>query len=69
VSETIEVSQWDQLLAKLGLTEREALNAIVQDADIGRSIRRFVQNSARNHFVPEDVLLAVGRQRKAAVFR
>jgi hypothetical protein len=62
--ETIEISQWDHLLAKLGLTEREALDAILVDGDIGHSIRRFVQDSFRHHFVPEDVLLAVGKQRK-----
>ena len=70
VPETLEVSQWDQLLTKLGLTEKEALDAIIQDSDIGRSIWRFVQESFRSHFVPEDVLLALRkRQRKAAAPR
>lgn len=64
--ETLEICQWDQLLTKLELTEQEALDAIVRDSDIGRSIRRFVQDSFRDHFVPEDVLLAIGKQRKAA---
>jgi hypothetical protein len=59
VSEPVEVAQWDRLLHKLGLSEREALDAIVRDGDAGRSIRRFVQESRRDHFVPEDVLLAL----------
>ena len=67
VPEPVEVAQWDQLLSKLGLTEPEALDAIVRDADIGRSIRRFVQESCRDHFVPEDVLLAL--KREAAMYR
>jgi len=62
VSEPVEVAQWDQLLNKLGLTEREALDAVVRDGDIGHSIRRFVQESCRDHFVPENVLLALKRE-------
>jgi hypothetical protein len=59
VPEAVEVTQWDQLLGKLGLSEREALDAIIQEGDIGRSIRRFVHDSSRNHFIPEDVLRAM----------
>ena len=62
ISEPVEVAQWDQLLNKLGLTEREALDAIVRDGDIGLSIRRFVQESWRDHFVPENVLIALKRE-------
>ena len=65
----VEVSRWDQLLDKLGLTEQEALNAIVRDGDIGRSIRRFVHDSCRDHFVPEDVLLAMKLQREPDTVR
>lgn len=69
VSEPVEVSRWDQLLDRLGITEREALDAIVRDSDIGRSIRRFVHDSSYDHFVPENVLLAVNLRCDAAVFR
>ena len=63
VAETVEVARWDLLLGKLGLTEREALDAIARDGEAGRSIRRFVHDSCRDHFVPEDVLHAVKLQR------
>lgn len=69
VPEPGKMSRWDQLLDKLGVTEREALDAIVRDGDIGRSIRCFVLDSCRDHFVPEDVLLAMNLQREAATFR
>ena len=68
-SEPVPVSRWDQLLDKLGLTDREALDAIIRDGDTGRSIRRFVQDSSREHFVPEDVLLAMNLRRDSAMFR
>ena len=61
-----EVAQWDQLLRKLGLTEREALDAITQNCDVGLSIRRFVQDACRSHFIPENVLLAMKLQRETA---
>jgi 2-hydroxy-3-keto-5-methylthiopentenyl-1-phosphate phosphatase len=48
-----------KLLDKIGLTEREALDAIVRDGDIGGSIRRFVQDCRQHCFVPENVLSAV----------
>ena len=66
VPEPVEGARWDQLLGELGITEREALDAIVKDDHIGRSIRRFVRDSCRHHFVPEDVLLAMKLQREAA---
>jgi hypothetical protein len=66
VPEPVEVARWDQLLGELGITEREALDAIAKDGDIGRSIRRFVRDSCRDHFVPEDVLLAMKLQREAS---
>jgi hypothetical protein len=62
-SETIAISHWDQLLGKLELSEQEALTAIVLDNEIGRVIRQFVQASARAHFIPEDVLIAVNQRR------
>ena len=65
----VEVSRWDQLLDKLGVTEREALDAIVREGEVGRSIRSFVHDSCRDHFVPEDVLLAMKLQQEAATFR
>jgi hypothetical protein len=57
------------LLDKLGVSEREAIEAIVREGEIGRSIRSFVQDSCRDHFVPEDVLLAMNLQREAAALR
>jgi hypothetical protein len=69
VPEPVEVSGWDQLLGDLGITEREALEAVILDRDIGRSIRRFVQDSFRDRFVPEDVLLAMNLQQRTVAFR
>ena len=66
VPEPAEAARWDKLLGELGITEREALDAIVNDGDIGRSIKRFVRDSCRHHFVPEDVLLAMKLEKDAA---
>jgi hypothetical protein len=59
VPEAVEAALWDQFLDDLGLTEREALDAIIRGGDVGASIRRFVRDSCRDHFIPEDVLRAV----------
>lgn len=59
VAEPVEAPLWDKLLAKLGLTEREALDEIFRDGEAGRSIRHFARNFCRNHFVPERVLRAM----------
>ena len=69
VSEAIEVTQWDRFLGRLGLTEHEALDAINREGDVGCSIRRFVQDSCRDHFIPENVLLAVNLRRDEAEAR
>ena len=69
VPETVEVTRWDQFLGKLGLTEREALDAINRGGDVGSSIRRFVLDSSHDHFIPEDVLLAVNLRRDDAKAR
>jgi hypothetical protein len=66
VPELVEAARWDKLLGELGITEHEALEAIVNDGYIGRSIRRFVRESCRHHFVPEDVLIAMKLQQEAA---
>ena len=66
VSEAVEVTLWDQFLGKLGLTEREALDAIIREGDLGKSIRRFVRESCHNHFIPEDVLHAMNLRRDVA---
>lgn len=60
------VAEWDRLLDSLGLTEAEALTAIADRRDAAQSIRRFVRNEFREHFVPEDVLLAMKLEREVA---
>ena len=57
--EPVELPLWDKLLAELGLTEREALDAVLRDGEAGRSIRHFARSFCRNHFVPERVLRAM----------
>ena len=66
--EEIGLSKWNQLLATIGIDEREALNAIVLDSKIGLSLRRFVRDSARYYFVPEDALHAVSLYRELICF-
>jgi hypothetical protein len=68
MQEAIELSKWDQLLAKIGINEQDALNAIVHDCETGRSIRRFVRNSANVRFVPVDALHAVSMYRELLSF-
>lgn len=47
------------LLKRLGLTDIEALTAIREGREASQPITRFVLDEFRQHFVPEDVLLAV----------
>jgi len=68
VPESRGTSKWDQLLGKLGISEREALNAIVLDGEVGYSLRRFVRKAAHEHFVPEDALHAVSLYRELICF-
>lgn len=60
------VPKWDRLLDRLGLTEAEALAAIVDRRDAAQPIRRFVREEFHEHFVPEDVLLAMNLERNVA---
>jgi hypothetical protein len=62
---TAESALWDQLLNKLELTEAEALEAIVEGKEAGPAIRRFVHQEFRDHFIPENVLLALSMERDA----
>lgn len=52
-------TEWDQLLVRLGLTDAEALAAVREGREAGQAIRNFVRWAFREHFVPEDVLLAM----------
>lgn len=63
IPEPVEASRWDKLLGELGLTEPQALDAIQRNGDVGRLIRRFVDDSCHDHFVPEDVLQVLNLQR------
>lgn len=58
----LAVSEWDLLLKKLGLTDIEALTAVREGTEASQLITRFVRGQFRQHFVPEDVLLAVKMQ-------
>ena len=62
----IEGAEWDRLLLRLGLTDAEALAAVREGREVSQPITRFVLEQFRDHFVPEDVLLAVNLQWKAA---
>jgi len=58
----LAVSEWDLLLKKLGFTDIEALTAVREGTEASQLITRFVRGQFRQHFVPEDVLLAVKMQ-------
>ena len=58
----LAVSEWDLLLKRLGLTDIEALTAVREGTEASQLITRFVRGQFRQHFVPEDVLLAVKMQ-------
>ncbi|HVU46751.1 MAG TPA: hypothetical protein VHD85_11530 [Terracidiphilus sp.] len=62
----IAVSEWDLLLKRLALTDIEALTAVRQGTEASQLITRFVRGQFRQHFVPEDVLLAVKMQWEVA---
>ena len=62
---SVERAEWDQLLDRLGLTDAEALAAVRDGKEAGQSIRSFVRWAFREHFVPEEVLLAMSLQREA----
>jgi len=61
-----EVALWDRLLEDLGMTEAEAVKAVVEGQDAGQPIRRFVRQAFREHFVPEDLLQAMDMERDSA---
>ena len=58
----LAVSEWDLLLKRLGLTDIEAVTAVRARTEASQLITRFVRDQFRQHFVPEDVLLAVKMQ-------
>ena len=58
-------AEWDRLLGRLGLTDAEALVAVRDGLEAGQTIRSFVRWAFREHFIPEDVLLAMNLQREA----
>ena len=62
----LAVSEWDLLLKRLGLTDTEALTAVREGTEASQLITRFVRGQFRQHFVPEDVLLAVKMQLEVA---
>ena len=62
----IEGAEWDRLLHRLGLTDAEALAAVREGREVSQPITRFVLEQFRDHFVPEDVLLAMKLQQKQA---
>lgn len=57
-------TEWDQLLAKLGLNDSQALGAIKSGGKEGEQLRNFVLKFSRESFVPEAVIRAVVRYRK-----
>jgi len=61
-----EFALWDRLLNELGLTKAEALEAVVQGKETGQPIRQFVHQQFREHYIPEDVLLAMDMVLEAA---
>ena len=58
-------AEWDRLLGRLGLTDAEALAAVREGREVGQTIRSFVRWAFRQHFIPEDVLLAMNLQLEA----
>jgi hypothetical protein len=56
--------EWDQLLAKLTLSDSQALEAVKSDGEQGERLRKFVFKSFTHHFVPEEVIKAASRRRK-----
>lgn len=63
---SLEGAEWDRLLGRLGLTDAEALAAVRDGREAGQPIRSFVRCAFREHFVPEDVLLAMRLHPEAA---
>ena len=57
-------TEWDQLLAKLGLNDPQALDAVKSDGEDGEQLRNFVLRVFGQCFVPEAVIEAVRRCRK-----
>jgi hypothetical protein len=58
-------TQWDQLLTKLGLTDSEALAAVTAEGDVSEQLRTFVSRFLGHYFVPEPVIKAVRKRRRA----
>lgn len=56
-------AEWDQLLAKLALSDSQALEAVKSDGEASEQLRVFVSRFFGHYFVPEDVIKAV-RHRK-----
>jgi hypothetical protein len=59
-----EVTEWDQLLAKLGLSDSQALDAVKSEGEEGEQLRSFVLRFFKHCFVPEVVIDAVCHRRK-----
>ncbi len=57
-------TEWDLLLAKLALSDSQALEAVKSDGEQGERLRKFVFRSFTHHFVPEEVIKAASRRRK-----
>jgi hypothetical protein len=57
-----ELAEWDQLLAKLGLSDSQALDAVKSEGEEGEQLRRFVLRFFRQFFIPEAVIKAVSRR-------
>jgi hypothetical protein len=56
-------AEWDQLLARLGLSDSQALEAIESGGETGEQLRKFALKAFRFCFVPEAVIHAVRRTR------
>ena len=57
-------TEWDQLLAKLSLSDLQALEAVRSDGERGEQLRKFVSRFFGHYFVPEEVILAVRDRKK-----
>jgi len=57
-------TEWDQLLAKLALSDSQALEVVKSDGEGGEQLRKFVSRFLGHYFVPEDVIKAVGHRKE-----
>lgn len=53
-------SDWEKLLAQIGVRQCDAVAQIEAGTVAGHRISTFARNHARNRYVPEEVLSALG---------